>query len=65
MNAYDANKATALFYAVEAGMDDSVNQIIKAGADVNQSYSRNKVPLVTAAGKGYSQILNILMKARA
>jgi ankyrin repeat protein len=65
-NLVDSNGITALHYAAMWGRRQSVEELIKAGADVNASAnSPNGPPLHRAAEKGHLEIVQYLLSSGA
>jgi len=56
---------TALMTAVNRNDKEQVQQLVDQGADVNQLESNGDAPLIMAAYKGHSEIVEILLKAGA
>ena len=63
-NLVDSNGNTALHYAAKWGRRQSVEELIKAGADVNAN-GRNGLPLQRAAEKGHLEIVQYLLSSGA
>lgn len=53
--------AIALFHAVTRGHVSVVQQLLKAGVNVNVRTSDGVTPLMAAAGKGYSDLVKVLL----
>lgn len=64
VNAFDENGNTALMYAAQKGKFETVQILLKAGADPNIS-GEGVPPLIAAIGSGDSSIVRILVKAGA
>ena len=55
----------SLLGAAQQGMVEDVAELIKGGADVNQTDSYQKAPLHYAAEKGHGSVVDQLLQARA
>lgn len=56
---------TALYVAAERGSQDTVDLLIKRGADVNATDTFGRTPLIIAAKRGYAAIVEKLFDAKA
>lgn len=57
--------AVALFHAVTRGHVSVVQQLLKAGVNVNVRTSDGQTPLMVAAAKGYSDLAKVLLDGGA
>jgi len=55
----------SLLYAASKGMVQDVAELIKGGADVNQTGSDQRAPLHVAAVNGHGSVVDQLLQARA
>ncbi len=58
-------RGTALHYAVEAGHSDIIRELLKHQAETEARDARGYTPLMRAAKKGSTEVVNILLEAGA
>ena len=63
INTTGLDRFTALHFAVDEGHMEIVNELLKAGADVECRSSFERTPLHLAAIRGWGLLMNLLNKA--
>lgn len=59
------NNWSPLLHAIHKGQIGSVNALLDGGADINRPSGDNTTPLMMAAGYGYTDIVQLLLKRGA
>ncbi|GHM58644.1 MAG: hypothetical protein sL5_07220 [Candidatus Mesenet longicola] len=65
LNVIDSRGNILLYYAAQKGHENVIEELIKAGADVNAIGEDNSTPLHQAAAGGYDNIVVKLIEAKA